>query len=280
MAPLRNHLPPAAGVLATAAVILALLAPGPALAPTSGSVDCSGNFCAIGVEAPGSAKPPPKAKVKPVVRQPGRPAAPPVDLKPFQLGAQGAAGALAPGNPLLLLPTGPPAPNAPAPARRPAPVAPLAPSAIAQRVTAELRLAPPAVRMAPPPGSLGATVGAPVWMWVRPGPQSTGPITRTVALPGTSVTATARLSRVEWSMGDGGGVTCTGPGTPWTASQAGQASPDCGYVYGRTSPAASVTATAVWAVTWTGAAQGGTDLRVDSIVTLPVREIRTLNTGS
>jgi hypothetical protein len=97
-----------------------------------------------------------------------------------------------------------------------------------------------------------------------------------------SVVATARLSTIRWDMGDGRIETCNGPGTPFTLNQAGRSSPDCGHVYTASSPAhpAKVTATAIWSVTWTGAAEGAQTLTSTSTVQLPVREIRTLNTST
>ncbi|MHB1009870.1 MAG: hypothetical protein ACYC1E_11675, partial [Propionibacteriaceae bacterium] len=65
----------------------------------------------------------------------------------------------------------------------------------------------------PLPGRVGI-IGLPTWMWVdHPTETTMGPISRTATAGGHSVTATARVTRIVWSMGDGSTVTCTGPGT-------------------------------------------------------------------
>jgi hypothetical protein len=102
-----------------------------------------------------------------------------------------------------------------------------------------------------------------------------------------SVTAVARPVRVGWAMGDGGTVTCTGPGTPHPpGADPRSASPDCGYTY-RTSSAArpggvfAVTATVRWDVTWAGAGQTGTfpGLTTTTATRLHVITINALTTG-
>jgi len=51
-------------------------------------------------------------------------------------------------------------------------------------------------------------------------------------------------------MGDGGVVTCTTSGTPFTQGHGGQSSPDCGYTYARQGTY-TVRATSYWSVDWT-----------------------------
>lgn len=159
----------------------------------------------------------------------------------------------------------------------PLPVVP--PAVIAQRAISNLTLTAPPIRMSPPPGSQGATIGFPVWMWLQPGAASTGPITARATAGGVTVTATARLQRVVWTMGDGSTVTCIGPGTPFTIDQAGKPSPDCGHTYSSKSAAVTVKATSIWLVAWQGGgAVGQAILQPNSQVQVPVREVRTLNT--
>lgn len=106
------------------------------------------------------------------------------------------------------------------------------------------------------PGSIGI-IGLPTWMWVAdPGEATTGPITRTAALEGYSVTATATMTQVVWSMGDGSSVTCAGPGTPYADRYDTQSSPTCGHTYTRMGRY-PVTATSYWAVNWEGIGQTG-----------------------
>ncbi|GAA1919019.1 hypothetical protein GCM10009753_59480 [Streptantibioticus ferralitis] len=123
----------------------------------------------------------------------------------------------------------------------------------------------------------GATqvVRVPTWMWIdRAGWR---PVSKTAAVPGVAVTATATPQRVVWSMGNGESVTCAGPGTPYSSRySASTASPDCGYVYRRSSAgqpgeAFTVTATVVWDVVWQGGGRGGTIRGLESRSEVPVR---------
>lgn len=134
-------------------------------------------------------------------------------------------------------------------------------------------------------------VGVPVWLWIEDGVASTGPVSATASAGAARVTATGRLSAVEWSMGPAGAdVLCTGPGTPWTGQPG--SSPDCGYTYEQRSlPERTggegrwpVTATSVWTVMWTGVSgglpvSGDETVRVSAETTLGVGEIQVLVGG-
>ncbi|MEU5281703.1 ATP/GTP-binding protein [Streptomyces asoensis] len=104
-------------------------------------------------------------------------------------------------------------------------------------------------------------VGMPTWMWVNESPTTYGPNSASASLAGVTVTATAKVSKIDWKMGDGSTVTCNGPGTVYVASYGKQDSPTCGHTYTRTSagqPGAkyTVTATATWTVEWQINGQG------------------------
>ncbi|QAY68758.1 hypothetical protein [Xylanimonas protaetiae] len=138
----------------------------------------------------------------------------------------------------------------------------------------------------PRPGYIGI-VGQPVWMWaVSPGPSTVGPVTASASAGGITITATATIHRITWTMGDGGTVVCTGPGTPFTDALAGHASPDCGYVYTTSSAGLpgdmfTVTATSDWVIDWAGAGQTGT-IRMDELqrsVRIAVGEAQVLVTS-
>lgn len=128
------------------------------------------------------------------------------------------------------------------------------PVTLAYRAVAAMQLAPPLVRSAPGVGQVGM-VNMPVWLWVDKTEHSWGPISRTAVVPGLSVTATARVKAVDWSMGDGSTIRCEGAGTPYDKSMGIEDSPDCGHRYKKTSgeqPKCTypVTATARWDITW------------------------------
>lgn len=136
------------------------------------------------------------------------------------------------------------------------------PATLAVQAVSRMLLRGPNIGMAPGAGETGL-VGLPVWMWTTVTPQTWGPISATAAVPGLSVTATARVVAMVWDMGDGSSVTCTGPGTPYVQSMGDIDSPDCGYRYTRSSAgqpgnAYPVTATTTWAIRWAGGGQTGT----------------------
>lgn len=157
------------------------------------------------------------------------------------------------------------------------------PEQLAQQAIKQLPIDGPDIGMAPGPGKEGL-VGLPVWMWTDVTAATWGPATATAAVPGLSVTATAKASKIVWRMGDGDTVTCTGPGTPYSTSRGGASSPDCGHTYtapsaGQTNDAYRVTATTTWDVTWVGGGATGrlTTTRA-SVTTARIGEMQVLIT--
>lgn len=138
-----------------------------------------------------------------------------------------------------------------------APVA--SPEVLARQARARLRLPSVAIRLNPSGDQL---VNLPTWLALDPASWQSA--TATAAVPGVSVTATARPTKAEWSLGDGNWVTCTGPGSVWQQGMDPmRSSPDCGYTYRRSSadaPGAAYTVrvTVTWEVTWAGAGRAGT----------------------
>jgi len=140
----------------------------------------------------------------------------------------------------------------------------------------------------PGPGKVGI-VGMPAWMWIAdPGESTVGPITRSASGGGVTVSATARLDRVVWSMGDGATVTCAGPaavGTRYEDRFGASPSPSCGHTYTRMSDdqpsdAYTVTATSYWTVSWSGGGASGTiPLDFSRSTQVTVGEIQVLVTG-
>lgn len=134
-------------------------------------------------------------------------------------------------------------------------------------------------------------VGLPVWLWITPTAQNTGPRTATASAGPTTVTATARLTGTRWTMGPAGAmVSCANFGTPAPSRPlyAGDNSPTCGYTYElRSLPQRTggtgtwpVTATSVWAITWTGGGQtGGQTLELAATTPVEVGELQALVTG-
>lgn len=141
---------------------------------------------------------------------------------------------------------------------------PADPADVAAAIVKQMRLRPPefADVFAPRPlefdrTSMGA-VGLPVWMAIDRSPQTSGPVTITSTLGGTTVTATAAPDYYLWSLGPRQ-VWCAGPGTVFRVSFGITTSPDCGYRYTRISPAGGfpVSVRVHWSVRWAGAGQAG-----------------------
>lgn len=132
---------------------------------------------------------------------------------------------------------------------------------LADQAIARLNLSGPDIGFAPNAGRTGL-VGLPVWMWTRVSPSTWGPTTANAALPGISVSATARATKIVWSMGDGQSVTCDGPGTPYARNAEQSSSPTCGYAYrgssaGQPGDAFHVVATTTWQISWAGGGTSG-----------------------
>ena len=129
------------------------------------------------------------------------------------------------------------------------------PGALAALARRDLVLPSPVIRSSPPQGQPQLT-RLPTWLWISPA--AWAPQSKTAAVPGESVTATATPAVVTWQMGNGAKVGCDGPGTAYSrAYSPSSASPDCGYTYtqpsdGQPGGAFRVTATITWDVSWAG----------------------------
>ncbi|MFG2716230.1 ATP/GTP-binding protein [Streptomyces goshikiensis] len=154
------------------------------------------------------------------------------------------------------------------------------PAVLAQQAVDSMLLTGPAVASPRPEGTY--TVGVPMWLWVTPSPTTWGPNTASASAGGITVSARAQVSSISWRMGDGSTVTCTGPGTAYSAARGMSPSPDCGHIYRTPSahqPASKYqgTATTTWTVNWavTGGGQTGqlTEVR-QSPFTVSVGELQ------
>ncbi|MFJ9855322.1 ATP/GTP-binding protein [Streptomyces sp. NPDC101150] len=146
-------------------------------------------------------------------------------------------------------------------AKQPPAVAAVDPAALAREAVDKMRLAGPDIGIVPKPGGKGL-VGLPVWMWTAKTAEAYGPNSASASAGAVTVTASAKVSRIVWEMGDGHSVTCTTAGTPYKASYGKRRSPDCGYLYQHSSkdePGQKyrVTATSTWTVDWRGGGQSG-----------------------
>ena len=168
-----------------------------------------------------------------------------------------------------------------------APGSTVSPEEAAQAVVRRMNLRGAEIGIVPEdkPGRIGA-VGAPVYMWTKPGPTTFGPQVLTGSAGGVTITATAKVDRIVWNMGDGSTVTCRTPGTIYQDRYGFQMSPDCGYRYTRTSAgkpgnAYPIVATSYWIVNWTGpgATSGRIMLDLQSRTKIVVGELQALVTN-
>ncbi|MER6241081.1 ATP/GTP-binding protein [Streptomyces clavifer] len=119
---------------------------------------------------------------------------------------------------VVFVPTGQAGPGAPT----------IDPETVARKAAASMRLDGP--KVAGPRAAGTYVVGMPMWMWAKPSSSTFGPVSASATAGGVTVTATAKVTSVRWSMGDGATVTCHGPGTPYRKSREVTESPDCGHL--------------------------------------------------
>ncbi len=154
------------------------------------------------------------------------------------------------------------------------------PRVLAQQAVEQMNLQAITIGIVPEdgPGSMGL-VGLPTWMWAQaPGENTMGPTTRSASAAGYTVTATGRVDKVDWDMGDGATITCTGPGKPYEDVYMDSDSPVCGHRY-QDQGDHLVTATSYWAVAWSGMGQSGTiSLQLQESTTIRIGEAQVLNT--
>jgi len=164
------------------------------------------------------------------------------------------------------------------------PVPVITPEEAAYMALAQLQLPTVAPGIGPDPDKNEwkmAAVGFPLWLWAD-GDANVGPVTKNVA--NLSVALDAQISKMEFQMGDGKKVTCTGAGKPYADwVKPGTKSPSCGYTYERPSlPRGKYTVSAVafWAVNWeVNGTTGVITVPRLSSVQLPVGELQAVVVG-
>ena len=146
-----------------------------------------------------------------------------------------------------------------------------APATAARQVVAGMDLQLPAIGMVPRPTTVDPSsvglVGMNNWLWVD-NPEIFQTVSDTAAIDGWVISVSGRVESVDWDMGDGQVIHCTGPGTPYEPRFDMSPSPDCGHVYS-VQGYYTVTATAHWSLQWSGGGQSGTFM-TDQVASAPV----------
>jgi hypothetical protein len=145
------------------------------------------------------------------------------------------------------------------------------------------------IGLAPDPGVANSRtyVGVPVWMWAEnPTPDTFGPYTESGTVGGLNITATATVTSLLWTMGDGSTVACATGGTPYDPGLGFTDSPNCGHRYSQTSAGQPgnrfpITATSQWDIVWSVGEVGGT-INVTTVAesSVEVRELQSVNVGN
>lgn len=159
------------------------------------------------------------------------------------------------------------------------------PVTLAESAVERMELESPSIGMTPLTAGAPLLVGMDAWLWIdNAGPRGYGPITRTASAGPVSVTATAKVTKVVWDLGDGSRLTCRSAGTPWSRDKGTGPSPTCGYRYltpstQTTEGTFTVRATAHWQVEWAGAGQAGEiTFTMQGEREQPVTEVQVLQT--
>lgn len=161
------------------------------------------------------------------------------------------------------------------------------PEAMARRLLAriEFRAIDIGISLTPlstDPEAMGV-VHMPVWFWAEhEDAESTGPVTSSATEAGHTVSITARLSAVDWDLGDGSGtIRCTGWRRFDPATMDRHTPVACGSQEGYTREGEfTVSATSRWVVEWSGIGQSGTlEFPLRSEEPVRIGEAHTLHTA-
>jgi hypothetical protein len=157
------------------------------------------------------------------------------------------------------------------------------PYQLALDALASVGIAPPAIRTSPSENGR-LYVQVPTWLWLDRTWWQSYEATANAGRVWSTVKATPVAT--TWNLGDGGRVSCRGPGTAWRAGLPEDAS-DCTHTY-RTSSAGqsdgtfTLQATVTLEVTWTSNVTGGGTLPAisrTSTLEVDVGEIQAIGTG-
>ncbi|QNF93330.1 hypothetical protein [Janibacter sp. YB324] len=126
-------------------------------------------------------------------------------------------------------------------------------------------------------GSCRGTVGVPVWLWVGDGDGGLPSESASATAGRFSIQATAKVSKVKWSLGDGQSTVCSGAGTKYDEDAHGWSAPECGFENGWKKPGTyTLTATYVWDISWSGDQTGSATQSMSSTRQVTVGELQSV----
>ena len=157
------------------------------------------------------------------------------------------------------------------------------PAALAQQARRSVSIPEPPLATSPPADRKLYT-RVPTWLWVDPTWWRS--YSATASAGAVSSTVVARPVRSVWTMGDGGEVTCTGPGTEWRRGLSDDQS-TCSYTYrnssaGQTGGKFTMSVSVEFEVSWSSnIAAGGVLARISRSASraVEVGEIQAVETG-
>ena len=124
------------------------------------------------------------------------------------------------------------------------------------------------------------TVGVPVWLWVGDDSGALPSDSASATAGPYSITATAKVSKVKWSLGDGQSTICQGTGTAYDPDVHGWSSPHCGFESGWKQPGTyTLTASYVWDITWSGDQTGSATQTMSTTRQVTVGELQSVVTA-
>lgn len=131
------------------------------------------------------------------------------------------------------------------------------------------------------PASCQGTVGVPVWLWVGDGNGQLPSDSATATAGPYSITATAKVSTVKWSLGDGQTTVCSVTGTKYSEAAHGWSAPECGFERGwKKAGTYTLTATYVWDISWSGDQTGSATQTMSSTQQVTVGELQAVVTST
>ena len=125
--------------------------------------------------------------------------------------------------------------------------------------------------------SCRGTVGVPVWLWVGEGDGGLPSESASATAGRFSIQATAKVSQVKWSLGDGQTTVCSGTGTKYDEAAHGWSAPECGFEHGwKKAGTYTLTATYVWDISWSGDQTGSATQLMSSTQQVTVGELQSV----